>query len=83
MSEKTETVVEATKIVGKYVLIFAVLVTVIKSLTWLYEQYGVQESMASMYGALTFIVPFLAFVIASIIWSEAKHRVWMRNNSSE
>jgi len=83
MSVKTETVVEATKIVGKYVLMFAVLLTAIKSCTWLYEQYGVEESMASMYGALTFIIPFLAYVIVSVVWGEAKHRVWMRNNSVE
>ena len=83
MSEKTETVVEATKIVGKYVLIFAVLITAIKSCTWLYIQYGVQAPMAELYGIATFMVPFFAYMIVSMVWSEAKHRVWMRNNSIE
>tara|TARA_B100000497_G_C7652568_1_gene392690 strand:- start:1019 stop:1270 length:252 start_codon:yes stop_codon:yes gene_type:complete len=83
MSEKTETVVEATKIVGKFAFIFVVLMASITAFTWLYKQYGVEGTLAEMYGIGTFAVPFFVYMIASMVWGEAKHRVWMRNNNVE
>ena len=83
MSEKIQTVVEATKIIGKYVLFFAVMITIIKGSIWAYAQYGVQEPMAELYGIATFMIPFFTFIVLSIVWSEAKHTVWKRNNNVE
>jgi|TARA_R110002074_G_scaffold87626_1_gene193428 uncharacterized membrane protein len=83
MSDKMQAVVEATKIIGKYALVFAVIMTAIKVFTWTYLQYGVHESMASLYGVSTFMIPFFTFVVLSIVWGEAKHIVWKRNNNVE
>ena len=81
MSEKTETVVEATKIIVKFVVLIAAVLLTIEGLSWAYVYYGVDEPIASMYGMATLMIPFAIYIILSIVWGEAKHIVWMRNNT--
>ncbi len=83
MSEKMQTVVEATKIIVKFVVLIATVFIAIEGLSWAYVYYGVDEPIASLYGMATLMIPFATYVILSIVWGEAKHIVWKRNNNVE
>jgi flagellar biosynthesis protein FlhB len=83
MSEKMQTVVEATKIIVKFVVLIATVFIAIEGLSWAYVYYGVNEPIAALYGMATLMIPFATYVILSIIWGEAKHIVWKRNNNVE
>tara|TARA_B100000900_G_scaffold72268_1_gene57535 strand:+ start:1118 stop:1369 length:252 start_codon:yes stop_codon:yes gene_type:complete len=83
MSETMQTVVEATKILAKWVVIIAVIFGMINGFQWLYLQNGFGKVEAELYGILTFGLPFGIAMVATIIWSEAKYRVWKSNKGIE
>ena len=83
MSETMQTVVEATKILVKWAVFIAVIFGLINGFQWLYTQNGVGKVEAELYGILTFGLPFGIVMVATIIWSEAKYRVWKSNNGIE
>ena len=83
MSDNMQTVVEATKIVGKYALLLAMIIIAIKVAVEAYIYYGVLEQIATMYGPITIFMPMLVYVVASMVWVEAKHNVWKRNKGIE
>ena len=78
-----QTVVEATKILAKWVVIIAVIFGMINGFQWLYLQNGFGKVEAELYGILTFGLPFGIAMVATIIWSEAKYRVWKSNKGIE
>tara|TARA_B100000902_G_scaffold283248_1_gene269227 strand:- start:1886 stop:2137 length:252 start_codon:yes stop_codon:yes gene_type:complete len=83
MSETMQTVVEATKILVKWIVIIAVIFGMINGFQWLYLQNGFGKVEAELYGILTFGLPFGIAMVATIIWSEAKYRVWKSNKGIE
>tara|TARA_X000001036_G_scaffold234270_1_gene218721 strand:+ start:299 stop:550 length:252 start_codon:yes stop_codon:yes gene_type:complete len=83
MSETMQTVVEATKILVKWMVIIAVIFGMINGFQWLYLQNGFGKVEAELYGILTFGLPFGIAMVATIIWSEAKYRVWKSNKGIE
>jgi len=83
MSETMQTVVEATKILVKWMVIIAVIFGMINGFQWIYTQNGVGKVEAELYGILTFGLPFGIVMVATIIWSEAKYREWKSNNGIE
>ena len=83
MSETMQTVVEATKILVKWMVIIAVIFGMINGFQWIYTQNGVGKVEAELYGILTFGIPFGIAMVATIIWSEAKYRVWKYNKGIE
>ena len=78
-----QTVVEATKILVKWMVIIAVIFGMINGFQWLYLQNGFGKVEAELYGILTFGLPFGIAMVATIIWSEAKYRVWKSNKGIE
>ena len=83
MSETMQTVVEATKILAKWTVIIAVVFGLINGFQWLYTQNGVGKVEAELYGILTFGIPFAIAIVGTIVWSEAKYRVWKSNKGIE
>ena len=83
MSETMQTVVEATKILAKWMVIIAVVFGIINGLQWLYTQNGVGKVEAELYGILTLGIPFAIIMIGAMVWSEAKYRVWKTNKEIE
>lgn len=83
MSETMQTVVEATKILVKWMVIIAVVFGMINGFQWIYTQNGFGKVEAELYGILTFGLPFGIVMVATIIWSEAKYRVWKSNKGIE
>ena len=83
MSETMQTVVEATKILVKWIVIIAVIFGMINGFQWIYTQNGVGKVEAELYGILTFGIPFVIIMIATMVWSEAKYRVWKTNKGIE
>lgn len=79
MSETMQTVVEATKILAKWVVIIAVIFGMIHGFQWLYLQNGFGKVEAELYGILTFGIPFAIIIVGTLVWSEAKYRVWKSN----
>ena len=58
MSETMQTVVEATKISAKWIVIFAIVFGIMEAFEWLYLQYGYSATESSLYGILTLGIPF-------------------------
>ena len=83
MSETMQTVVEATKILVKWVVIIAVIFGMINGFQWIYAQNGVRKVEAELYGILTFGIPFAIIIVGTLVWSEAKYRVWKTNKGIE
>ena len=83
MSETMQTVVEATKISAKWIVIFAIVFGIMEAFEWLYLQYGYSATESSLYGILTLGIPFGIIMIFSMVWSEAKYRVWKANKGIE
>ena len=83
MSETMQTVVEATKILVKWVVIIAVIFGMINGFQWIYAQNGVGKVEAELYGILTFGIPFDIIIVGTLVWSEAKYRVWKTNKGIE
>ena len=83
MSETMQTVVEATKILVKWMVIIAVIFGMINGFQWLYLQNGVGKVEAELYGILTFGIPFAIIIVGTLVWSEAKYRVWKTNKGIE
>ena len=83
MSETMQTVVEATKILGKWVVIIAGMFGRMNGCQWIYAQNGVGKVEAELYGILTFGIPFAIIMIGTMVWSEAKYRVWKTNKGIE
>jgi hypothetical protein len=83
MSETMQTVVEATKILVKWVVIIAVIFGMINGFQWIYAQNGVGKVEAELYGILTFGIPFAIIIVGTLVWSEAKYRVWKTNKGIE
>lgn len=83
MSETMKTVVEATKILAKWIAIFAVFFVLVEALQWLYLKNGFSETESGLYGILTIAIPLGIAIIGSIIWTEAKHRVWKASKGIE
>ena len=83
MSKNTKIAFEATKIITKWIAFLAAVYASVFALTHLYIWYGVRPLEAELYGGLTIVIPMVVFSIAVIVWSEAKHRVWKRENNIE
>ena len=64
-------------------VIIAVIFGMINGFQWLYLQNGFGKVEAELYGILTFGLPFGIAMVATIIWSEAKYRVWKSNKGIE
>jgi hypothetical protein len=80
MSENMQTITEAAKIIGKYIILFAASCALILTSIQGYKYFDYTDEMATLYGPPTVFIPFLIGVIFMIIWAEAKHKVQIRNN---
>ena len=83
MSETMQTVVESTKILTKWAVFFAVFFGLVEAFEWLYTWYGFSNVQSGLYAILTLAIPGGIFIIATIVWTEAKHRVWKANKGIE
>ena len=77
------TLIEASKIVGKLLLGAVILLTTWYVFTQGYLWLGFSQIGAEAMSWATIFVPFLIFGVGQIIWSEAKLRVWKRENNVE
>ena len=78
-----QTLIEVGKIVSKLtaVIVLAIGAWYAVALGYLWLGFTQVESEALSFGTLGF--PLLAFALGHVIWSEAKYRVWKRENNVE
>ena len=74
------TLVEAMKIASKLIgtAVAALVLWYLISLG--YTAYGVSDIGAEALAWATIFVPFIVYGFFSIVWSQAKHNVWLREN---
>ena len=77
------TLIEASKIAGKIVFGLVSLLAGWYIITQGYLYFGYTQIGAEAMSWATIFVPFLLFGVGQIIWSEAKLRVWKRENNVE
>lgn len=77
------TLIEASKIVGKILLGAVALLGSWYVLSLGYVHLGYSDIASQGYAWLTIFIPFIIFGVSQIIWSEAKLRVWKRENNIE
>ena len=81
--ELQEVLTEAVKIASKLIgtAIAALVLWYLISLG--YTAYGVSDIGAEALAWVTIFVPFIVYGFFSIVWSQAKHNVWKRENELE
>jgi len=77
------TLIEAVKIVSKLIgtAVAALVLWYLISLG--YTAYGVSDIGAEALAWATIFVPFIVYGFSSIVWGQAKHNVWKRENELE
>ena len=82
-STTKSTLIESIKIVGKLLAGFVGIMVVWYGITQIYLAFGVEDFKSEFFAWLTLGIPFVVYSVAMVVWTEAKHRVWKRENNIE
>jgi len=82
-STTKNTLIESVKIVVKLIAGLVGVLAVWYGIAQAYVAFGYADFKSEFYAWLTLLVPLIIYGFFSVIWSEAKHRVWKRENNIE
>lgn len=82
-STTKQTLIEVVKIVSKMTAVVVLTGCLWYALAQGYLWYGFSATGSEALAFATLIVPYFTYCICKIIWLEAKHRVWKRENNVE
>lgn len=80
-STTKNTLIESVKIIAKLIAIFGGVMAVWYGVTQAYLALGYLNFQSQFFAWLTIGIPFVVYSFAMVVWSEAKHRVWKRENN--
>lgn len=82
-STTKNTLIESGKIVAKIIAGFIAIMAVWYVLTQVYVVMGFESFKSEFFAWVTLCIPVIVYGFAMVVWSEAKHRVWKRENNIE
>ena len=82
-STTKKTLIESVKIVAKLIVGLGGILAVWYGITQAYIAFGYADFKAEFFAWFTILVPVIVYGFAMVVWSEAKHRVWKRENNIE
>ena len=82
-STTKNTLIESVKIVAKLIAGLVGILAVWYGITQAYIAFGYADFKSEFFAWLTILVPVIVYGFAMVVWSEAKHRVWKRENNIE
>lgn len=80
-STTKNTLIESVKIVAKLIAGFVGIMAVWYVITQGYVAFGYADFQSQFFAWLTLGIPFVVYSFAMVVWTEAKHRVWKRENN--